>query len=340
MTRHRRTGTLLPALLVPLALLALIAAASATDSVASHHEAMQGARGATTLAAAESALDALIAQLRRNPAPPSAGTPPSHPAPGESLVLTLPRRDGLHAVAIATRPHPYLVWVVGTAEFPAPTRLSDPHGRHAPVVSRRVERALWLLPPTVETAAAITSRAPLFSASTAQVDGSDAPATDTPCPPARERVSLPPVRIGLPVDADTATVRQRLPPESPAHLPSAPPAQPPGRWAAIAIRPPQLGLLGAHQWRGLLLVDGDLTLHGTLAVHGVLLVLGRLLGDGALQVRGAVVILARDGGTSTLGAASRVAYDRCTTQLALATVAAVLPGPTGHWGIGTQDRIP
>ncbi len=332
MIRPTRTGTLLPTLLLPLALLALVTFASTTAQVTSHQEATRAAQGLRTLAAAESALERLRDQLRDNPLGNAAAQPATLPLPGDTTILATPRHDGVHAHAVATRPHPYLTWLVGTATLPNPA--------HTTQIERHVERALWLVPPAIDLLAAIASRTTLHTATSAQVDGTDLPAPNSPCAPARERHPLPAVRAGLPLHADTSALRQRLRQLGKAQLHPAPPAMRDNAWDAAAIQPPPLGLQGTHHWRGLLIVDGDLHLVGSLTVHGVLLVLGRLLGEGPLLVQGAALLLARDGGTSTLGPNARITFDQCAAQLALATLATIRRGPVGHWGTSSRHHAP
>lgn len=79
-------------------------------------------------------------------------------------------------------------------------------------------------------------------------------------------------------------------------------------------------------------VDGALRVRGTLEVEGVLLVLGPLVSEGALRVRGAVAVLPPAGAGAAVGPDTRIAYDRCAVQRALATVAQPRSGPVGVWG--------
>jgi hypothetical protein len=324
--RHRlRAGTLLPAVLVVLALVALLGVATASGTVQAHREAQLAAQGGATLVQAESALESVRARLA-DPGGEHGWPIASLPSPGVVDTLHLPG-NGAHPVRVTiARPHPLLLWL--TADATAPRQPGFP------LLVRRVERALWLRVPAIDLAAAVTSRAPVEVEAVAMLDGDDRDRGLAPCGPPPVPGHLPPLAAAAVLDVDTVAIRVRLARQHLWGLPRLPPVPGGGEWQAVALAPPTAPLSGRHRWRGALVVDGDLTIDGRLEVDGALLVLGRLTVRGSLVVRGAVVIVARAGGVTRLGRGTNVRFNRCLVQLALATLAVARAEPVGHWASG------
>jgi len=325
--RHRpHAGTILPALLVALALVALLGMATASSTVQAHREAQLAALGAATLVQAESALESVRARLA-HPGGEHDGPIASWPSPGSVDTLHLPGQ-GAHPVRVTiARPHPLLLWLTATAS-------AAPQPGVPPLV-RRVERALWLQVPAVTLAAAVTSGAPVQVEAAASLAGDDRDRGMAPCGPPPTPASLPPLVASTALNADSAAIRLRLAGEHRWGLHQLPPVPDDGKWLGVALAPSTEPLGGTHRWRGALVVDGDLTIAGTLEVDGLLLVMGRLAVPGRLTVRGAVAIVARTGGVSHLGRGTDVRFNRCMVQLALATLAMARAEPVGHWASGT-----
>jgi hypothetical protein len=324
--RHRlRAGTLVPALLVVLALVALLAMATAAGAVQAHREARLAALGTATLVQAESALESVRARLAA-PRGDHSGAMTSLPSPGLVDTLLVPGA-GVHPVRVfIARPHPLLLWLTAVAT-------AAPHPG-VPLLVRRVERALWLHAPAVDLAAAVTSRAPVQVEAAASLDGDDRDRGLAPCglPPVPGH--RPPLVVSSALHIDSAGIRTRLARQHRWGLARLAPVPGGGTWHGLGLAAPTAPLSGTHRWQGALVVDGDLTVAGTLHVDGLLLVLGRLTVQGSLAVRGAVGILARDGGVSRLGPGTDVRFNRCLVQLALATLAVARAEPVGHWGSG------
>lgn len=157
-------------------------------------------------------------------------------------------------------------------------------------------------------------------------------------------VSLPPAdssaglwRIGA-AAARLGTVQERTP--LPASLDVAPASHP---WHLLSLHGAAVHLAGVSRYHGLLVVDGDLVVEGALELQGLLWVRGRLdVQHGQLTVAGAVVVR----GTSApgqpaltqpvarLGSRTRIRFDRCLVQMALATVAEPRSAPFSLWNIG------
>jgi hypothetical protein len=324
--RHRlRAGTILPALLVALALVTLLGMATASSAVQAHREAQLAALGAATLVRAESALEA-VRQRLADPGGEHGWPIASLPAPGSVDTLHLPGH-GAHPLRVTiARPHPLLLWLTAHAS-------AAPQPGVPPLV-RRVERALWLHVPAVTLAAAVTSRAPVQVEAAASLAGDDRDRGMAPCGPPPVPSHLPPLMAPTLLDTDSAAIRVRLARQHRWGLPQLPPLPSGGEWQGLALAPPTTPLGGTHRWRGALVVDGDLTIAGTLEVDGLLLVMGRLAVPGRLIVRGAVAIVARAGGVSRLGRGTDVRFNRCMVQLALATLAVARAEPVGHWASG------
>jgi hypothetical protein len=103
-------------------------------------------------------------------------------------------------------------------------------------------------------------------------------------------------------------------------------------WQALVLTGLSVVIEGPTLWRGLVVVEGPLTMRGTVTIEGVLAVRGPLDARAAqLLVRGAVVVVDPNGGGAELGAASRIFYDRCAIQMALATVARPALRPFSLW---------
>ncbi len=324
--RHRlRAGTLVPALLVVLALVALLAMATASGAVQAHREAQLAALGTATLVQAESALESARAQLA-DLGGDLRGATPSLPSPGLADTQYLPGA-GVHPVRVLiARPHPLLLWLIADAT-------AAPHPG-VPLLVRRVERALWLHAPAVDLAAAVTARASVQVDAAASLDGDDRDRDLAPCGPPPVPSHLPPLVVASALHTDSAGIRTILARRHRWGLPRLAPVSGGGTWHGLGLAAPTTPLSGTHRWQGALVVDGDLTVAGTLQVDGLLLVLGRLTVQGRLVVRGAVGIVARDGGVSRLGPGTDVRFNRCLVQLALATLAVARGEPVGHWGSG------
>jgi hypothetical protein len=75
-----------------------------------------------------------------------------------------------------------------------------------------------------------------------------------------------------------------------------------------------------------------LVVTGSLDVEGVLVVRGRLDARGAvLRVRGALLVASVGNRDVELGDQTRVQYDRCAVQMALATIAVPRTRPFSLW---------
>lgn len=144
-------------------------------------------------------------------------------------------------------------------------------------------------------------------------------------------------RIGA-AAARLGTVQQRTP--MPAPLDVTPTSQP---WHLLSLYGTAVHLAGLSRYRGLLAVDGDLVVEGALELDGLLWVRGRLdVQHGQLIVAGTVIVLGESASgqpaltqpVARLGGRTRIRFDRCLAQMALATVAEPRSAPFSLWNIG------
>lgn len=231
---------------------------------------------------------------------------------------------------------------------------SDTVGRRLDVTRRDHFRSVWLAPVALPIYASMTTNAVLRGAEGTLISGSDVALPGSACGVARDTASLPPVvardvvaapsggwpgaPIHLPTpaafDSEVRAALQQLAvrvPEVPWDAtPRALPVHP--SWHALRIRGPSVTIAGPTRWQGLIVVHGPLTLQGTVNMTGVLVVDGPLDASRArLTVQGAVVTADSSASGVMLGADSRLFYDRCAVQMALATAAAPSFSPFALW---------
>lgn len=215
-------------------------------------------------------------------------------------------------------------------------------------------RAVWLVPPPVPVAATLTTNAEVTGGEGTLISGSDLVLPGSPCGVDRDTVSVPPVMSlavrgdpagswpGAPLSINPAgaledsvraalgVIGGRLSFTSWDSLPRALPAS--SAWRALRLSGPSVRIAGPTQWRGLLIVHGETILSGAVDVTGILLVDGHLDASAAqLSVQGAVVVADTSARGVMLGARSRLFYDRCAVQMALATVSRPSLAPFSLW---------
>jgi len=224
------------------------------------------------------------------------------------------------------------------------------------VVHRHVTRAVALEPPALPIVGALTAIVAVHAQNPTTIDGRDLADAADACGALRDTLSRGPVAatalidapvgswVGQPASvrlADSATVRvafnqawSALTTRSAVRASNARPqrlAPLPG-WHALLLDGPIVSLLAPARWRGLLAVNGDLVVTGSLEVDGVLVVRGRLDARGAaLRIRGALVVASLGNSVVELGDDTRVRYDRCAVQMAMATVALPRAQPFSLW---------
>jgi len=227
-------------------------------------------------------------------------------------------------------------------------------GRRLDAVSREHYRAVWLEPPPLPILAALTTDGPVVGREGTLVSGVDIALSDSPCGTTRDTASVPPivapaVREEVPGGWPSAPTSPHLPESFPlemetaiaaigARLPMtvAPltggkfPVSP--EWAALQWRGSTVSLLGPSRWTGLVVVRGNLVVTGAAHVTGLLIVDGHLDASAArLSVNGAVVVANPGASGVMLGGHSRLSYDRCAVQMALAAVARPSLAPFSLW---------
>jgi hypothetical protein len=332
--RGHRSGYILPFVVIATALAAVLALALVTSAWRAQRAVRFAASGSDAHAHAESALAAHLSAWR-----------------AESL-WQLPLQHAAHRfvegapgrfVTVTThRTHPLVLWVDAAAEGDqvAPERRGQ----------AVVQRVVWLEPPPVPVEAVLQATGVVTGGAQALVSGLDIPEPGSPCGTTRDTASVAAV-IAAELQADGAgtwpleppwqrvTGGQRgtllatagllepfarivarsggawpWPPSSDWHAMSlhAAAAPPPGERARHHVK-------GPTAFTGLMLVHGDLILHGDVQFDGVLVVVGDLdARDASLRLRGALIVADPSGGTAQLGGTTRLLFDRCAIQMALA----------------------
>jgi hypothetical protein len=234
------------------------------------------------------------------------------------------------------------------------TRSRRENGRRLDAAAREHYRAVWLAPPPLPILAALTTNGPVIGREGTLVSGEDIALSDSPCGTSRDTASVasivaPAVREEVPglwpsaptsthppdafpheAEAAIAVVGARLPitvtPLTGGKFPASP------EWAALQWRGSTVSLLGPSRWTGLVVVRGNLVVTGAVHVTGLLIVDGHLDASAArLSVHGAVVAANPSASGVMLGGHSRLQYDRCAVQMALAAVARPSLAPFSLW---------
>lgn len=268
----------------------------------------------------------------------------THP-PGESIRSTLLMQG--EPVSIEwQRLHPLAATVRATSRTSGARALDATIRDHL--------RAVWLAPPAVPIAATMTATGNVTGADGTLVSGSDVVLPGSPCGPTRDTASVAPVMAlavngaltgtwsGAPqwiavtpsvrdsVHAALAIITHRVPARSWDTTPQAFPVS--EAWHAVRIQGPAVNIAGPTEWRGLAVLQGPVTFSGAVHVTGLLVVEGELDASAAhLSVQGAVVAADTSARGVMLGAHSRLFYDRCAVQMALATVARPSLAPFSLW---------
>ena len=234
------------------------------------------------------------------------------------------------------------------------TRSRRGTGRRLDAVAREYYRAVWLEPPPIPILAALTTNGPVFGREGTLVSGRDIASSDSPCGTTRDTASVAPiiapaVREAVPGGWPSAPTATHLPDSFPhevetaieavgARLPItvAPvtggpfPVSP--EWTALQWRGSSVSLVGPSRWTGLVVVRGKLVVTGAVQLTGLLIVDGHLdASHSQLSVRGAVVAVHPSASGVILGGHSRLWYDRCAVQMALAAVARPSLAPFSLW---------
>lgn len=228
-------------------------------------------------------------------------------------------------------------------------------------VARDRYRAVWLSPPAIPIPAAVSTNGTVTGSEGTLLSGSDVALPGSACGSTRDTASV------------AAVAAAGIAPSAPGSWPGIPSAtaaplnllgQLQQAFVLIAQRAPNIAvgktaivlpvptgvrarfldgdtvtIGGVNTWDGLLAVRGHLRVTGTLRIRGLLLVLGSVDVTGAtLAVQGALVSADTHATGVMLGADSQLFFDRCTTQMALATVSRPTLGPFSAWASLTPDN--
>ncbi|WP_411279702.1 hypothetical protein [Gemmatimonas sp.] len=269
-------------------------------------------------------------------------------APGTTISTRVTTAVGDSVRVRITRTQPLVAWLTADVAL-------EPMGTPG-IVRRHVTRAMALEPPVLPIVGALTAIAAVHAQNPTTIDGRDLADAADACGILRDTSSRVPIAATALIDApvgswsgppaslqlaDTATVRNsfnlawisviarsavRVTDSVPQWL-----APLPG-WHALLLDGPSVSLRTPARWRGLLAVSGDLVVTGRLDIDGVLVVRGRLDARGAtLRIRGALVVASIGSPDVQLGNDTRLRYDHCAVQMALATVAVPRAQPFSLW---------
>jgi len=228
------------------------------------------------------------------------------------------------------------------------------NGRRLDAAAREHYRAVWLEPPPLPILAALTTNGAVVGREGTRVSGVDVAASDSPCGTTRDTASVTPiiasaVREAVPgswpsaptpihpsgafpdeAQSAIAMMGTRIPitvaPVTPGPFPVSP------EWTALQWRGSTASVAGPSRWTGLVVVRGNLVVTGAVHVTGLLIVDGHLDASAArLSVHGAVLATNPGASDVMLGGHSRLSYDRCAVQMALAAVARPSLAPFSLW---------
>jgi hypothetical protein len=334
---HERRGFILPFVLLAVAATSLLACAFTIEGLQSLRAVRGTAHGALASNAAEVALANALARYRDD----SLWTVQI----GRERTTTVTAHGQVVTVRWQ-RTHPLVAVLRAIAEPPVARRVD--------ATRRDLYRAVWLDPPKVPVLAALATNGPVRSAVGAVVSGADSVLPGSPCGDQRDTASVAAVlanRIeGQPTGSWSGAMTVNSPPSAfladlasaladvgtrvPARvLPSATEPLPPSHsWAAMWLRADTVAVRGPARFTGLLIVEGTLVLTGTIDMQGLLLVTGPLDAAAArLSVQGAVIAADSRASGVMLGPHTRLFFDRCAVQMALATVARPTLAPFSLW---------
>lgn len=328
---------MLPFVLIAISAVSIIAFAFTAEGL----QGMRGQRGAEEGDAVANAADAAMVQALDAFADDSLWRWPLGPPYHRTVTV--------NGITVAVQWQRHQPMVATLRAFGRTTTL-----RRIDAAARERYRAVWLAPPPLPVVAALASSRTVSGRQGTIVSGSDAALPDSPCGLARDTasvsgVSAPAVEEDVPggwpeaprpVPVDTgflshvraalAVIDRRLPATSARRSPDLFPLAP--DWTALHLRGDTVTIAGPARWTGLLVIRGHLVLTGRVHVTGVLLVEGPLTASAAqLSVQGAVLAADTSARGVTLGAHSRLTYDRCAVEMALAAVARPTLAPFSLW---------
>jgi len=335
--KGRPRGFVLPFVVIAISAVSLMAFAFTAEGLQS----VRGQRGAARGADASAAADAALAQALASYAPDSVW----HRAPG-ALHTRSVTINGASVELRWQRHQPLMATLRALAQTSGGQRSDD--------VVREHYRAVWLEPPAVPIVAQLASNGPVSGREGSLLSGSDGVLPGSPCGIARDTMSVetitaPAVRAAIPGGWPGAPVAAAPYPDlhrelmraldvigtrAPARTTGAAPLPFPASpdWTALHLRGDTIAIAGPTEWKGLLVARGRLVVTGVVRVTGLLIVEGLLDASAAqLSVQGAVIAADTSASGVMLGAQSRLFYDRCAVQMALATVARPSLAPFSLW---------
>lgn len=328
--RGRRAGFVLPFVVVATALVAVLALAAISTIWRGYRATRLAANGVRAQFAGD---EGVALMLDAWPAESLAAVPL-----GTTISSRVTTAVGDSVRVRITRTQPLVAWLAADV-------LLGPLGTPGRV-RRHVTRVVALEPPALPILGALTAIAAVHGQDPTTIEGRDLADASGACGAFRDTVSSVPIAAAARHDvpagtwtapsasltlADTAAVRAAFDrawigviARSPIRVTDSIPQQlaPLPGWHPLLLDGATVSLRSPSRWRGLLAVSGDLVVTGSLDVEGVVVVRGRLDARGAaLRIRGALLVASLGNRDVELGDQTRVHYDRCAVQMALATVA-------------------
>jgi len=328
---------------LPFVLIAIAAASVLAFSLASEgwHSARAVALAGHGDAAANAVEDAQAMAMDRWELD-SVWVQPLHQQMSRTVVTTLGRSVRL----TWNRSHPLMAWLT-TSHY------VDGNARRAPI-GRELLRAVWLQAPAIPVNAALVIPGAVTGAEGTLISGADVATPGSACGVSRDTASVSAVAAtsvlgdplgswpGAPVpdtlaqfshdslSAALMVIHGRAEHRVVGNAPSPFPVR--AGWNALWLTGNPVIIEGPTHWTGLVVVDGALELRGNVAIDGLLLVRGALDARAARwQMQGAVMSTDTVTGGARLGTQTRIFYDRCAMQMALATVARPLLTTFSLW---------
>lgn len=335
--RRELTGFVLPFVLIAIAAASMLTFAFGTEALQNVRATRGALHGDDAAHAADLALADALASFERDSL---WLVPPGVPRARAVLV------NGQRVIVEWTRSNPLVAHVRATVQNASPFR--------GDMVRRDHYRAVWLQPPAIPIVAALQTNGPVYGREGTLLSGADQPVPGSACGLSRDTVSVAAVAasevVAMPIGtwpgapfavsplATMLTDLERGALMIEARVPAlavtggARPLPPSRPWAALSLRGDTVAITGPAHFSGLLIARGALVLTGSIQITGLLLVRGPLDASAAhLSVQGAVLAADTSARGVMLGAQSRLFYDRCAVQMALAAVARPSLAPFSLW---------
>ncbi|MBL0940256.1 MAG: hypothetical protein IBJ03_15280 [Gemmatimonadaceae bacterium] len=332
-TRH---GSMLPLVVVVLAMVSLLAAGLTTTAWRANSASVLS-RGAQDISRA---IDVAAAS--------AVGAWAADSVAQRAIGVTVHRTNQVVDAALVRtawrRTHPLFAWLELDAAPQASSATRTPR--------RHERRAYWLRPPAISVVGALTASGMVEGEDGTTVVGADLAAPTTWCRGARATLTVPSIVAGdvaatpgriwtltpdwraivateqMAIGSAWSAVASLLPAQMVGSIAQSPISDP--EWRALRLEGDTVVLRGPMRWNGVLAVNGILRVEGAAEIHGLLMTTRALdASSAALVVHGAVIAGHSSSDRVRLSPSTRIQFDRCAVDLALATIATPRASPLG-----------